>query len=155
MSDIIATARGLLAVDRTNPEYNKALIDMVCDYEPLVGINDADEKRLYVERLLGLAPPLVDDTFEDLATGDMAISIMPETVDGKLQWTVFLPGTREVHFATLLDGDEKPLPFDPDNGIHMEPYGDTSWDTLQAAVTSVVLAVRAGSIVFNDGTVAQ
>ena len=142
MSNLIETARGL--------------VDMICDAEPIVGLCDADEKRDYVERALGLQPPLVDDTFEDLVTGVDTIYIQPRNDEnGKLMWYVGIPATREDHFQAIHDEDDEELPFDPEYASHLMPYGEVAWTSLVAAISSLHVACRSGDIMFNDGTVAE
>lgn len=58
--------------------------------------------------------------------------------------------------AVYPNGDKWVLFIPPTVPEHLgqEPYGSTHWDTLQGAVASLSLAVKNGTIQYNDGRAA-
>jgi len=56
------------------------------------------------------------------------------------KWILYIPPTREEH----VEGDNS-----------KEPWGETHWESLQGAVASLSLAVKAGHVVYNDGRIAK
>lgn len=58
------------------------------------------------------------------------------------KWVLYIPATREEHVDAVAETSK-------------EPWGETQWDTLQGAVASLSLAVKAGHVVYNDGRIAK
>lgn len=155
MSDVIEAAKVLLnGTSAPHTEYARALVDIVCNMEPVVGLV-GQEKLVYIERELGLRAPEACTDFWDLNTGDMSITITPMLNEkNALVWEVFIPATTPAQHEVLLDDDDKPLPFEEGTAEPLEPWGSSEWSTLQSAVAFVGLTVRSGNVTFNDGTVA-
>ena len=84
-------------------------------------------------------PPV--NTVIDLETNEEGITIYPirkEGDNGPVTWALQLPLTTEEEFDAL----------DEESGT---PFGYTEWASLELATLSLLIAVRAGTIKFNDG----
>lgn len=147
----IEVARGLLGDGEFGSEYDRALVEFLCDAFPIEGITDMDAKRDHVKNLL-LAVPTKDYTFESLAGGEGEAIMLRPYLDpkGQLLWELYIPPTTKDAFECGEDEGD----FDPTENDIAAPYGETYWDSLSGAVASLSMAVRQGAIKFNDGRVA-
>lgn len=86
-----------------------------------------------------VAPAPVENTIDNVMGWDTdQITLSPY---GE-KWVLYIPPTREEH-------------VDARKAQTKEPWGETTWDTLQGAVASLSLAVKAGHVVYNDGRIAK
>lgn len=163
MSDFdkaIKAAKNLVS-DGENPEYDRALAELIIDTSSPSDVEnwaewDGDDKKDYV---LALISNKIDGSKNTLRALSSSIEFNEITIsptgldDPNTQWALYIPPTREDMFdgydpEILQPEDEEPWTY---QAAVLSPWGTSYWHSLQAAIAFLSVVQKQGNVKYNDG----